>query len=167
MSQPASCGRLTKFSAELQCILVCFSGMPNKSRFSSIKAQARRDLSTKAADSAPREMASMPIAPVPAHKSKNLVCSLIPGARMLKSVSRRRSEVGRVLLPDGLRRIRPRYKPEIILILKFAGSFQKVDRQFTDSFRIIIEKTLQTIWKLPANYLQTFWKLSAIFSQKS
>src|ERR1043166_1538029 len=48
------------------------------------------------------------IAPVPAHRSRNRVSSLICGARTLKRVSRSRSDVGRVLLSAGLLSTRPR-----------------------------------------------------------
>src|SRR5262245_63134999 len=57
---------------------------------------ALSDDSMKVTCRAPRDSASMPIAPDPAQTSAKRASS-IRGARMLKSVSRKRSEVGRTL----------------------------------------------------------------------
>jgi len=62
------------------------------------------------------------MAPVPAQRSSKRVSSPILGARILKSVSRSRSEVGRVLLSAGLFRIRPRYSPAIMRIEKMPNA---------------------------------------------
>src|SRR5687768_3618454 len=61
---------------------------------------------------APLDSASIPTAPEPAHKSRNLTSS-IRGAITLKRVSRRRSEVGRTSSEGGLFRFRPLYLPAI------------------------------------------------------
>src|SRR5258707_9829568 len=55
----------------------------------------------------------MPTAPEPAQRSRNRA-PLTRGARILKSVSRRRSEVGRVSNDGGLFSLRPRYFPAMI-----------------------------------------------------
>src|SRR5437763_6543390 len=74
-----------------------------------------RDRSTKITLAAPRDNASIPTAPEPAHKSRNREPS-IRGARMLKSGSRSRSEVGRVWIEGGLLNLRPRYLPAMTRI---------------------------------------------------
>src|SRR5690349_21708562 len=64
---------------------------------------------------APRDSASMPIAPDPAQTSAKCAPS-IRGMRMLKSVSRSRSEVGRTLNPSSVFKRRPLYNPAITRI---------------------------------------------------
>src|SRR5215813_11830185 len=64
---------------------------------------------------APRLMASMPTAPVPANKSSQTEPSTLE-PRTLNSVSRRRSDVGRVAIPAGAARRRLRYFPAMIRI---------------------------------------------------
>src|SRR5437868_5973772 len=55
----------------------------------------------------------MPTAPEPAQRSRNCAAST-RGARILKSVSRKRSDVGRVSRDGGLFNLRPRYLPAMI-----------------------------------------------------
>src|SRR5712691_3992716 len=82
-------------------------------RFVSINAYILRERSTKVTCAAPRDSASIPTAPDPAHRSRNRA-PLILGARILNSVSRKRSEVGRVCEDGGLFSFRPRYLPAMI-----------------------------------------------------
>src|SRR5438046_432850 len=83
--------------------------------FASIKAHIFLDRSTNTTCDAPRESASIPTAPDPAQRSRNWAPS-IRGARILKSVSRKRSDVGRVCSDGGLFSLRPRYLPAMIRI---------------------------------------------------
>src|SRR5687767_13541913 len=87
----------------------------HNSRFDAISAHIFRDWSTKVACVAPREIASMPTAPEPAQRSRKRAPSM-RGAITLKSVSRKRSEVGRTCNAGGLFRFRPRNFPAITLI---------------------------------------------------
>src|SRR6185503_10900384 len=89
----------------------------HNSRLEAIKADIFLERSTNVMCAAPRESASMPTAPEPAHKSKNRAFS-IRGASTLKSVSRRRSDVGRTCSEGGLFRFRPRYFPAITRIVR-------------------------------------------------
>src|SRR6185503_18439396 len=89
--------------------------MPQRSRLDLINAHILRERSTKVACAAPRESASMPTAPEPAHRSRKRAPSIL-GAITLNSVSRRRSEVGLTSSDGGLFRFRPRYLPAIIRI---------------------------------------------------
>src|SRR5262249_43417400 len=74
---------------------------------------------------APRESASMPTAPEPAQTSTNRAPS-IRGERILKSVSRSRSEVGRTATPSSVFNRWPLYIPAIIRIFEKAeGRRQK------------------------------------------
>src|SRR5262249_42483190 len=76
---------------------------------------ALSDDSMKVTCSAPRDRASTPIAPDPAQTSAKRASS-IRGARMLKSVSRKRSEVGRTLNPSSVFNRRPLYIPAMTRI---------------------------------------------------
>jgi hypothetical protein len=78
--------------------------------------QAGRARSMKVACAAPRLRASMPTAPEPAQMSRNRL-PLTQGARMLKSVSRNRSEVGLTFSPPAVRNLLPLCFPPITLTL--------------------------------------------------
>src|SRR5207302_5216049 len=92
---------------------VSASSTLNAARFAAISAHIFRERSTKVTCAAPRESASIPTAPEPAHRSRNRTPSIL-GARILKSVSRKRSEVGRVCSEGGLFSFRPRNWPATI-----------------------------------------------------
>src|SRR5580704_4427541 len=83
-------------------------------------SRACRSRSMKLAKRAPRDRASRPKAPVPANTSSTRASSQTgaapnrPWARMLKSASRARSEVGRTALPGGAAMRRPRCLPPTI-----------------------------------------------------
>src|SRR5215470_737699 len=94
-SNPSSISRLCKF---LRMVL----------------AAALED-STKVALRAPRLIASIPTAPLPANRSSQTESGTL-GATTLKSVSRRRSEVGRVDVPGGASNLRLRNFPAITRI---------------------------------------------------
>src|SRR5215204_1556665 len=96
----------------------CSSGIRHISTFASINLHIRRERSTNVTWLAPRESASIPTAPEPAHRSRNRAPS-ITGAITLKSVSRRRSDVGRTFSDGGLFRFRPLYSPAIIRMCYF------------------------------------------------
>src|SRR5580698_5038728 len=85
-------------------------------RFSRIKRAALASDSTKIVSRAPRLMASMPTAPVPAKRSTKRESST-DGPRTLKRVSRRRSLVGRRRCAPGPFRGRLRYFPAITRIV--------------------------------------------------
>src|SRR5689334_18189057 len=82
------------------------SDTPHSLRFDSMSWQLRRERSTNVACAAPRESASIPTAPEPAHRSRKRA-SGTRAAITLKSVSRRRSEVGRTCIDGGLLRFLP------------------------------------------------------------
>jgi hypothetical protein len=93
--------------------------IPSDWRFFSISLTAVGDDSTKTTCSAPRLSASIPTAPVPANKSNQwlpVVASGLPAHNMLKRVSRRRSEVGRMSSPRKDAKGRLRYLPAITRI---------------------------------------------------
>ena len=75
---------------------------PKDPKFAAITSQASLEDSTKWTMSAPRLSASIPTAPVPANRSNQVdpaSASGFPAVRRLNSVSRRRSEVGRISSP--------------------------------------------------------------------
>src|ERR1700690_1105302 len=66
----------------------------------------------------------MPTAPVPAYKSSQADSSSAAGSpehRTLNRVSRSRSAVGRISIPDNDRNIRRRYSPAMTLIILLAA----------------------------------------------
>src|SRR5579875_2119726 len=73
---------------------------PSAARFARISCADFGCDSTKITSRAPRLIASIPIAPVPAYRSKNSE-SFTVGPRTLKSVSRSRSLVGRIFSAPG------------------------------------------------------------------
>src|SRR5258708_5759078 len=93
-------------AAASRLMIVALPLPPSSSRFFSITAQARRDLSINHASVAPRLSASIPTPPDPAQVSSNLA-PLLSGVRILKSVSRSRSEVGRTSRPASVRNVLP------------------------------------------------------------
>src|SRR5580700_8681961 len=74
----------------------------------------------KVTSAALRLRASMPMAPVPAKTSRKREPTT-PGPRTLKSVSRRRSLVGRRARPFGLFRMRLRYLPAMMRMVEGNG----------------------------------------------
>src|SRR5580658_4440273 len=85
----------------------------------------------KVTSAALRLRASMPTAPVPAKTSRKREPTT-PGPRTLKSVSRRRSLVGRSVRPFRLFRTRLRYLPAMIRIEEKTNI---IERQLTESNR--------------------------------
>ncbi len=87
------------------------SGRParSSSRFSAIVVAARRSRSTNVARAAPRDSASIPAAPLPAHRSRNAAPGR-SGSRIANSVCLTRSASGRVPSPGATRR-RPAGRP--------------------------------------------------------
>src|SRR6202044_220491 len=88
------------------------------STFSRIAPRAASSVSTNRQKTAPRDRASSPSAPEPANRSITRA-SRTPGdqgacSRMLNTAWRARSEVGRVASPSGVRRILPRWLPDVI-----------------------------------------------------
>src|SRR5580765_5741266 len=87
----------------------------------------------------------MPTAPAPAQRSRTRAPSM-RGARILKSVSRKRSEVGRAATDGGLFSFRPRYLPAIICIIGLlhpeftTKELLKIDQspQFVPIFRSLL-----------------------------
>ena len=73
--------------------------------------------SANTTDSAPRLNASIPMAPVPANKSR-IVAFRTRSSRILKIDSRTRSAVGLVRIPGTVRSFFPFSSPPIILIVK-------------------------------------------------
>src|ERR1043165_9502695 len=112
------------------------SGTRHNFRFDSINIQLRRERSINVALLAPRDRASIPTAPEPAHKSRNRASS-IRGAMTLKSVSRSRSDVGLTFIAGGLLRVRPLYSPAIIRIsaILFHAKTQREQRRFVAPFQ--------------------------------
>jgi len=93
--------------------------IPNDVRFAPITSAAALDDSTKYTIRAPRLRASMPTAPVPAYKSSQVDSANADGSpahSTLNSVSRSRSDVGRISSPGKDRSVRRRYCPAITLI---------------------------------------------------
>src|SRR6185503_10989206 len=78
-----------------------------------MSAMARRSCSTNVTCDAPRLIASIPTAPVPANPSRTRAPSML-GARMLNNVSRSLSDVGRNPSQAGALRRRPFRRPAII-----------------------------------------------------
>src|SRR5271163_1194344 len=87
--------------------------MPSDSRFRRINFAAGACFSMKIASTAPRLIASMPTAPVPAKTSRKREPAR-DGAKILNSVSRKRSDVGRSASPLSDLSKRERYFPAII-----------------------------------------------------
>src|SRR5688500_2933724 len=86
-------------------------------------SMARRSASTNTALAAPRDRASRPRPPAPAHRSSTRAPSG-GGPRMLNSASRTRSAVGRVSSPAGACKRRPPRVPAMIRILKGYASLR-------------------------------------------
>src|SRR4029453_12154877 len=78
-----------------------------------MSAMARRSCSTNVTCAAPRLIASIPTAPVPANPSSTRAPSIL-GARMLNNVSRSLSDVGRNPSQVGAFRRRPLRRPAIM-----------------------------------------------------
>ncbi len=92
-------------------------------RLCRIRLVAEVDDSTKYTLAAPRLSASIPTAPVPAHRSSQILPSNavgFPEASTLNRVSRKRSDVGRRSSPRSDRNGRCRYFPAITLKSRFA-----------------------------------------------
>ena len=81
-------------SGNVPRITVPRSATRQRSRLASISAMARASRSTNVTAVAPRLRASSPSAPVPAQASRTAASATVP-PRMLNSVSRSRSDVGR------------------------------------------------------------------------
>ena len=101
--------------------------IPSDLRFAAITSAAAFDDSTKCTMRAPRLKASIPTAPVPAYKSiqvESANAAGFPAHNTLNSVSRSRSDVGRISSPGSDRSKRRRYSPAITLInlIRFAHS---------------------------------------------
>ncbi len=84
-----------------------------RSRLVRIHRAAEEDESTRTADAAPLDKASIPSAPLPENRSKTV--SPPSRARLEKSASLARSEVGLVPLPGGTEILRPPHSPLITL----------------------------------------------------
>ena len=97
-------------------IITAFESSFVNARLSLITANAALAFSTRTASLAPRINASMPIAPLPAYKSRNLHPA-ISDCNILKRVSLILSVVGLVLSPSAALRGRLRAVPAITLIL--------------------------------------------------
>src|SRR5437868_1401444 len=97
---------------------------------------------------APRLRASIPTAPEPAKTSSHTL-SEIPAEATLKSVSRSRSEVGRVWDPEGATNLRLRYRPAITRIDSF--NVQNPDRLLYNEelAHRILSKSLIRAWSIP------------------
>src|SRR5215471_18959532 len=91
------------------------SSIPSPARFLRIACTARFDDSTKYTMRASRLNASIPIAPVPAKRSSQ-TDPATRGATTLNSVSRSRSDVGRIWDPAGTASRRLLYLPAITRI---------------------------------------------------
>ncbi len=98
-------------------------------RFARIAAAAGLALSANHTKSAPRLIASIPTAPEPAYKSTNREPST-RGPSTLNSVSRRRSLVGRVVMPRGASSNLDRNSPAITLMfLRSTSCSEDIVRQ--------------------------------------
>ena len=75
-------------------------------------------LSTNVTLAAPRLMASKPIRPEPANKSRNLALICLP-FKMLKKACLTLDEVGRTSWPLGLLIALPRNEPPVIITLRY------------------------------------------------
>jgi len=111
--------------------------MPSRSRLLRNTLRAAGDRSTKVTCAAPRLSASRPTAPEPAYKSRNTAPPPAPFMRLastLKSVSRRRSLVGRVLNPGGPSSLREPYVPAMMRIAHQHNgpAFRRCARSTTD-----------------------------------
>src|SRR5258706_12819689 len=98
----------------------------------------------------------MPTAPEPAQRSRNRA-PLTRGARILKSVSRRRSEVGRVSNDGGLFSLRPRYFPAIIR-MKAIHRFRRLLRPTLR--RLGVHFSLRNLWTVPYPTAASFIRAS-------
>jgi hypothetical protein len=81
---------------------------PSAARLARTARIAAGALSTNVASAAPRDSASMPSAPEPANKSSTRAPAT-RSPRIENSASRMRSDVGRVAVPVGAVRRRPRH----------------------------------------------------------
>src|SRR5207248_2659266 len=109
---------------------------------------ARAALSTKYTMRAPRLSASIPTAPEPEKRSSHTL-SAIPAERTLKSVSRRRSEVGRVSEPAGAINRRLRYRPAITRISSFKCTEPESISYNEELVHRILSKSLIRAWSIP------------------